>query len=72
MYDQKSGRAFLERTGLIPAHSNPEPRLAPCTHLVHTIPLQAPLPPPALTQLAWEAYAPDRYQAQAWPHDEAE
>lgn len=70
MYDRKSGLAFLQRSGIVPAHSNPEPRIAPNTHLVHSIPLTAPLPQPILRQALEGDDPPDRYQAQPWPLDE--
>lgn len=69
MYDTKSGLTFLQRSGLLPTHSNPEPRIQPCSLLVHTTPLEAPLPPPAAILEVREQGAPDRYVSQQWPHE---
>jgi hypothetical protein len=66
MYDRKSGLGFMQRTGIVPAHYNPEPRIAPRTHLVHSIPLSAPLPLPVLRLLEEAEEPPDRYQSQLW------
>jgi hypothetical protein len=69
MYDSKSGLTFLQRSGLIQAYVNPEPRLQPCNLLAHNLPLEAPLPPPDVVQLVRESEAPDRYAARPWPHE---
>jgi len=68
MYDSKSAMTFFQRTGRLATYVNPEPRIQPCTHLVHSIPLQPPLPQPAMMYMVREQNAPDRYASQEWPH----
>jgi hypothetical protein len=65
--------AFLHRSGLVPCHVNPEPRISPQQLLIHRLPLQPPLPLPELQgYLDNEPQAPDRGVSQAWPHPEVE
>ena len=69
MPDTKSGVSFLERSGLLMAYRNPSPRFSPSELLVHSIPLQAPLPLPELQRgLEGSPAAPARGQTKNWPH----
>lgn len=61
-------RSFLEREQIIPADRCPSPRLAPMASLVHTIPLQPPLPLPPLQAYLTGLPVPDRGQTLDWPH----
>jgi hypothetical protein len=69
MPDRKSGLAFLQRAGLVPTYLNPEPRIEPHAHKVHSLELEAPLPLPALLyHLDGDYSPPDRGQTEGWPH----
>jgi hypothetical protein len=69
MYDKKSGLTFLQRSGLIPTHLNPEPRIEPKAFLVHSYPIEPPLPLPETVHNIDGDYAPpDRGQTLEWPH----
>lgn len=73
MYDKKSGQMFLQRSGIIPTHKNPEPRIEPRALIVHSLPLEPPLPLPNLLYPEDGDYSPpDRGQTVAWPHPEEE
>lgn len=67
------GLNFLERTGLIETYRNPEPRIEPRAHKVHSLPLAPPLPLPNLVLYREGVYsAPDRGVTLQWPHPESE
>ena len=69
MPDTKSGVNFLERSGLLFAYRNPAPKISPLDFLVHSIPLEAPLPLPELQRgLEGSPAAPSRGQTKEWPH----
>jgi len=72
MPDKKSGRTFLERSGIVKAYRNPEPRIEPRAMSVHNgLNLQPPLPLPGLQwPLDGELSPPDRHETVEWPHPE--
>jgi hypothetical protein len=71
MPDRKSGLTFLQRSGLIPTHKNPEPRIEPRAIKVHSLELELPLPLPNLLYPEDGDYSPpDRGQTFDWPHPE--
>lgn len=73
MFDKKSGLAFLQRSGLVPTHKNPEPRIEPKAFLVHSLELEPPLPLPDLVyHLDGDYSPPDRGQTLQWPHPDIE
>ena len=66
--DSKSGLTFLRRAGLVPTPASPTPAIEPGALLVHSIPLQAPLPLPAYQGPLLGQPEPDRGPAQHWPY----
>ncbi len=70
MPDSKSGRAFLQRYGLIQQDAGPNPRFSPGSLLVNPIPLEAPLPQPELRVDTRDGNRPegDGTITQPWPH----
>lgn len=73
MFDRKSGLSFLQRSGIIPTHKNPEPRIEPGALKVHSLPLEAPLPLPNLMYpFEGDLAPPDRGSTLNWPHLENE
>ena len=67
MATSRSARAFLERKGLVQTRRYPVPRLAPYKMLVHSIPLETPLPSPSLQVDAEGDPPPDRGNLAPWP-----
>lgn len=71
MYDKKSGLTFLQRNNLVPTYRNPMPAASPSELLVHSIPLDPPLPLPAIRASEELSDAsPDRYKHSTWVHEE--
>lgn len=69
MFDKKSGLSFLQRSGLVKTHLNPEPRLEPAALKVHSLELKPPLALPELLYHYDGDYTPpDRGQTLQWPH----
>jgi hypothetical protein len=72
MVTSRNPQEFLERSGLADARVPPRPRLAIGELLVHTLPLDAPMPEQGVLEV-YEGNAPDtqpvdRGAAKPWPN----
>ena len=63
---------FLARTGIIPGHQGPAPRVGPYWWKLRRLPLEAPLPLPEHQQVLQGEPVPDGGQTYDWPHPEFE
>lgn len=64
-----SAVSFLERAGIVNAFRGPSPGMTPAALRVHSVPLEAPLPDPALLGAEAGSPPPDRGETGPWPHE---